>query len=202
MRLLRSALVVMALGLFSVKAEAAPVVIDFESLTDFEEVTNQFAADGVLFTGALAALSGVVGGSLNEVDFPPASGNAVIFGSGNDLRIDFLNGVSSVSGLFNYASAITLTAFSGATSLGSVSGLFSSNVLFSGNASNELLEFQSAGVITHVILSAADAGSFTLDDLSFNTIEGTEPVPEPAASTLFLIGAGAAWARRRRRAHS
>jgi PEP-CTERM motif len=197
MRLLRSALVVMVLGLFSVKAEAAPVLIDFESLADFDAVTNQFAADGILFTGATALLTGSVGGSLNEFDFPPASGNAVVFNSDTDLRIDFATGASSVSALFTYLDNVTLTAFNGATVLGSVAGSFAGGNL----GSNELLDFAFAGVITHVILSSSNgAGSFVLDDLRFNTIDDTAPVPEPATATLFLIGAGAALVARRRRA--
>ena len=199
MRLLRSALVVMALGLLSVKAEAAPVLIDFETLGDFEDVTNQFAADGILFAGATAFVSGAVGGSLNEVDFPPASGFAAVVNTG-ELRIDFATGASSVSGLFTYVDGLTLTAYSGATLLGSVNSAFVSNYTGSGNPSNELLSLAFSDVITHVILSAP-IGSFTLDDLTVNTIDGTEPIPEPATATLFLIGAGAAWAARRRRAH-
>jgi hypothetical protein len=189
----------MALGLFSVKADAAPVLIDFETLSDLEDVTNQFAANGILFTGATALLSGSVGGSLNDVDFPPASGFAAVFNSG-DLRIDFATGASSVSGLFTYNDGLTLTAYSGATVLGSVNSAFTSNYAGSGNPNNELLSLAFSDVITHVILSAP-IGSFTLDDLTVNTIDGTEPIPEPATATLFLMGAGAAWVVRRRRVH-
>jgi hypothetical protein len=204
MRLLRSALVVMAVGLFSVKAEAAPVLIDFDSLADLTDITNQFAGSGVLFTGALALAAGSTGGSLNEFDFPPFSGDNVAFESGDGMRIDFLTGASSVSGLFTYAAPLTLTAYAADGSvLGSVVSQFGENLGTGTNQTNELLTLALSSTITYVIVSGTvGGGSFVLDNLSVNTVDGTEPVPEPASATLLLIGAGTMWATRRRRARS
>ena len=69
MRLLRSAVVVVALGVFSTSVSAAPIVIDFESLGDLDTL-SQLSVGGISFTGGIALVSGVNGGSLNDSDFP------------------------------------------------------------------------------------------------------------------------------------
>jgi len=51
--------------------------IDFEGLAVDELVTNQFAASGVTFENVFASVAGV---SLNEIDFPPSSGQTVVSG--------------------------------------------------------------------------------------------------------------------------
>ena len=190
MRLLRSALLVSALAIYSSPVHAAPILIDFESLSDLEDVTGQFSADGILFTGATALVAGAVGGSLNEIDFPPSSGNTVIYDSGGGIQIDFLNGISSFSGLFTYATSVTLTAFSEATVLGTVTSLLGSNL-----GTNELLQFAFAGGITRITLVGdLNGGSFTMDDLTVNTLD-MQPVPEPGTVSLLLLGVSVLAAR-------
>jgi len=50
---------------------AGAVTLDFETLTDLEPVTSQFA--GLTFTKTTALVSALPRGSLNEVDLPPLS---------------------------------------------------------------------------------------------------------------------------------
>src|SRR3990172_7139800 len=63
--------------------------LDFEGLTDLEDVTTQFAAQYATFAGATALTSGAVGGSLNEIDFPPQSGVNVLHDLAGPITIDF-----------------------------------------------------------------------------------------------------------------
>jgi hypothetical protein len=58
-------------------APTRAALIDFESLALDEFVTDQFAAQGVLFGNAVTLVAGI---SLNEIDFPPTSGANVIGG--------------------------------------------------------------------------------------------------------------------------
>jgi hypothetical protein len=190
MRLLRSALVVVALGVFSTSVSAAPILIDFESMADGEALGAQFTADGIFFNGATALIAGSQGGSLNDVDFPTFSGNAVVYDSDSSgIRIDVVGGATSLSGYFTYVTPVTLTAFSetGAV-LGSATSRFGSNIGF---GPNELLELSLTGVAAYfTIVGDPNGGSFTMDDLTVDTLDTLPaPVPEPGTVTLMLLGA-------------
>lgn len=190
MRLFRTALLVLALGVYSTPASAASILIDFESLADLELVTSQFAASGLLFSGATALQSGAIGGSLNELEFPPSSGTAVVFDSSpSGIRVDFVTGATSVGGRFTYAFPVTMTAYAGAVTLGSVTSQFTSNTGGGFNPSNELLELAFAVPISHLILSGEPefGGSFTLDDFFADTVD-VATVPEPGIVTLLALG--------------
>jgi hypothetical protein len=179
---------------------AGPILIDFETLADQEAVTNQFVSDGVLFTGAMAFQSGAVGGSLNEVDFPPFSGFTVISDDQGPMRLDFATGAVSFSARFTYVTPLTITAFAGSSAIGSVSSLFAANDGSSGNPQNELIELIVAAGMTHLVIEgSALGGSFVLDDLSVQTSDTPTPVPEPATVSLVLLGAAAVGARKYRR---
>ena len=199
MRIFRIALLVVALGAFSTSVSAAPILIDFESFGDLEDLAGQFAADGIQFTGGTALLSGVLGGSLNEFEFPPFSGFAVASDLTGPIRIDFATGALIASGYFTYNSPVTMTAFSGTAVVGSVTSQFTEN--YSGiNPANELLQLSIAGGMTHIVLSGAIAGgSFTLDDLFAETRETgmPDPIPEPGTVGLLLLGGAMLGGRRR-----
>jgi hypothetical protein len=198
MRLLRSALIVVALSLYSTQAYAAEIVIDFEDLAEFDDVANHYG--GVTFTGATVLTAGV---SLNELDFPPVSGLNVAFNLLPTINVDFSTPVSSVTAYFTYLSSVTLTAYSGTTVVGSATSTLLSNIGSNGGPTNELIELAFSGGITSLIISAGDfGGSFVLDDFTAHTLDEVPQVPEPATATLLLIGAGTAWATRRRRARS
>jgi hypothetical protein len=179
--------------------KAVPITIDFESLVESDEVTTQFADLGLLFSGATTLTSGAVGGGLNEIDFPPSSGVNVVYESGaTGIRVDFANGATEVSGRFTYIAPLTMTAYSGATLVGSVTSLFDANFGSSGNPASELLSLAFADPISHVVFTTTVAGgSFTLDDFFANTVdEVPESVPEPATAGLLLSGLALAATRR------
>ncbi len=181
-------------------ASASPVVYDFESLLDGQQVTNQFA--GLNFTQTTALQAGI---SLNETEFPPRSGVAVVFDDGGAITIDFLSPLFSVGAYFNYSDGLSLAVYDSSDNLlFTASSLFGSNLGLSGDAGSSPNEFivlaDASGRIARLTITGnALGGSFTMDDLTTDT--GTA-VPEPptVALVLGLLSLGAlpgGWMRRR-----
>jgi len=200
MRMLRSAVLVAALASIATPAAAAPITIDFESLTEFTDVGSLL--DGVTFTNAMVLTAG---SSVNEFEFPPFSGTNVVYDTGSSLRIDFDEEVSSVSAYITYLVGVTFSAYDASDNLiTSVQSAFSANFTTSGiSTPNELIQLASASAISYVTLSGGSfGGSFVIDDLTFDTIEGGDPnpVPEPATVSLVLLGAAVAAGRQKLRA--
>jgi hypothetical protein len=167
---------------------AIPTTIDFESLSDSDIVTNQFA--GLAFSNTIALTAGI---SLNEFEFPPQSGSTVVSDNGGPITIDFATLQGKVDGFFTYTTQLTLTAFDGSnTNVSSVTSAFGSNPALSGDvgsAPNEHLSVAFAAGIDHITITGDPSGaSFTLDDLTFTPT--STAVPEPA--TLLLLGSGLA----------
>jgi len=203
MRKLRSAVLVAALALIATPVAAAPILIDFDTLTEGD---TPGLLSGVTFDSAMVLTAGV---SLNEIEFPPNSGLNVVFNLLSELRLDFTDGVSNVGGYFTYVGALTLSAFDASNNLlGVATSLHNENYATSGNPANELLQIASTTAIAYVTIgSAAGPGTFVLDDLSFEVAEDgggntdpNPPVPEPATVTLMLLGAGVAAGRHKLRA--
>ena len=71
------------LGIISTPA-LGQTTIDFEGLAVDELVANQFAGSGVTFENVFASVAGI---SLNEIDFPPSSGQTVVSGFSDSLAI-------------------------------------------------------------------------------------------------------------------
>ena len=183
-------------------AQAAVAIYDFDALRDEETVTNQFA--GLSFTNATALMAGV---SLNELEFPPASGTNVLGGTVLPMEIFFFSPVFSVGALFTYSDTLTFSIFDAANTLiGSTSSLGTSNLLSGGStfSVNELLSLSSGGgaISRLVITMGSDGTDFSMDDLrvDFGTVS---PIPEPTTLALLagLIGLGVlpgGWMRRSR----
>jgi hypothetical protein len=172
-------------------------VIDFESLTDLTPVTNQFP--GLTFTSA-TVLS--LGGSL-PLEFPPYSGQNVIFDNGGIIVIDLAASITSFTGFFTYSTPLTVAALDASNNiLQSVTSLFASNLAGSGDAGSSPNEFISLsyapGFARIGIAGAASGSSFTADDLDF--AGATSSVPEPGTVSLLLVGLAAVGARVRFRA--
>lgn len=204
MRMLRSAVLVASLAFVATPVSAAPVTIDFESLTEFTDVGSLLA--DLTFTNAMV-LTG--GSSVNELEFPPNSGNNVIYDTGPGIRIDFDAPVSSVSAYLTYLVAVTFSAYDASDNLiTSVGSAFSANYTSSGLGSpNELFQLTSATGISYVTLVGGDfGGSFVVDDLTYEVAENgggdpdPNPVPEPATVSLMLLGAAVAAGRQKLRA--
>lgn len=177
---------------------AQATVIDFEGLLDSEIVTSQYA--GVTFQNTLALTAGL---SLNEFEFPPASGMNVVFDDGGPIIINFLTPVTSVGGFFTYLTGLNFLAFDNAgVQVGAASSAFNANLGLSGDSGstpNEFLELTSIGGIASARITGDPAGgSFTLDDLTFRQA-AVNPVSEPASFALVALGLGALALRRRRK---
>ncbi|MEQ1758240.1 MAG: PEP-CTERM sorting domain-containing protein [Vicinamibacterales bacterium] len=197
-RILSRIALVSFLGAVPQLALAGPITIDFDTLADGDLVISQFT--GLTFSNATVLTAGI---SLNEFEFPPQSGNNVVFDDGGPMRVDFASPVVSVSGYFNYLAPVTLSAFDALDSpLGTVSSAFASNLALSGDLGSLPSEWLalSALDISYITLTAdAFGGSFTLDNLTYDTPTVTV-VPEPGTLSLVLLGGlGAMWRKRRNR---
>jgi hypothetical protein len=176
---------------WAASAHADLIQVDLESLTDGDALSNQIP--GLSFTNATILTAGL---SLNEIDFPPASGVNVAVDDGGPIRIDFLIPVLSFGAHFTYVSQLQLQAFDASNNLlGNVASAFFSNFATGGDpgsAPNELLEAAFAGMAYVTITGDPGGFSFVMDDLVINTVG---QVPEPGTLSLLLLGFGASVAR-------
>ena len=163
---------------------ANTTVINFDNLADSAAVTSQFL--GLTFSNTTALTAGI---SLNELDFPPLSGNNVVTDDSGPISIVFASPVDSVGGYFTHTTPVTLQVFNTAnTQLGSTSTLYSGNLISSGNPPNEFLTLAFSGSIKTVKITGDPAGfSFTLDNLTYSTPPSAS-VPESSSVTLFFSG--------------
>lgn len=179
---------------------ASPIQIDFESLSELDAVGS---ISGATFSNATVFTAGSL---LNDLDFPPHSGQNVAFDDGGAIRIDFAAPVSNFSAYFTYAVPLTLQAFSASNVLlvSSASQYSANSVSFGdpGSAPNELLTLSFSNIAYVTLTGDSLGGSFVVDDVAFTTASTTpSPVPEPATISLAILGLGgiAATERRRRR---
>ncbi len=183
-------------------AEAAPVTYDFEQFSDSNTLTGQIS--GLSFVNAMVLTSGV---SLNDFEFPPASGANVLIDDGGPMEILFSSPVFSVGAAFTYSTSLSFSIFDAANGLlGTVNSTFSDNRALSGTGPvNEVLSLSNfSGAISRIVISgdAQLGGSFVMDDLTVDF--GTaNPVPEPFTLALVagLLGIGVlpgGWMRRTR----
>ena len=185
MRAPRVLILAAVLWLFPLVASAAPIVINFDSLSDLDPITTQFL--GLTFSDATVLSAGV---SLNEFEFPPKSGTNVAFDDSGPMAIAFTSPIFSFGGYFTYLEPLTLTAFDALNnSVATATSAFSSNLALSGDAGsspNEFLQVLVAGGISRVLIAGNPAGgSFTLDDA---TVTAPTSVPEPSTFTLVALG--------------
>lgn len=167
---------------------ASATLLDFESLTDLDPVTNQYSLQGIEFDNAIALTSGF---SLNEFDFPPHSGTVAIGDDGiTPLQIRFLQPSKDISGWFTYGAQLTISAYDSLDGLlGIVNSLGSSNL-----GSSTLINI-GLNNVSRLSFVNSTVGSFIIDDLNFTKIETIPPAPPPLGSvpepsTLMLFCAG------------
>ena len=199
---------VLVLSLLPILApfRAGATTIGFEGLSDGTSVDNFYAGSGVTFTNALVLTAGI---SLNEVEFPPHSGQNVVLDNGGPITLSFSSLINSFSAYFTYVASLQAVAYDDSSNqVDLVSSLFTDNSTSSGNPTNELLSLSFANGIRKIVLAGDPAGgSFVMDDVNFTAgeIENPpgNPVPEP--QSFWLIGTGIVTfyqARRWARAHS
>jgi hypothetical protein len=166
---------------------AAPTLIDFEGLVDSLPVTAQYG--GLAFSGATVLRAGV---SLDELEFPPASGSNVVFDDGGPMTITFTHAVTGVFGRFIYGVPLTLvfTPLDPQDVLAPMRSTFANNLALSGDAGslpNEWLGLSwTKGIVGVTITGDSAGGSFTLDDLTFEAV--ANGVPEPSSLALLAVG--------------
>ena len=166
-----------AICLASTTVYSLPVsVVDFETFLDGDLVTNQYS--GVIFTNAQALTVGI---SLNEIDFPPRSGQNVAMDYGGAMLLELDQAANSFSAYFTYASPLGLTFYdSSNVLLGTLSSSGSSNI-----GANEHLSYTNlTGFSSIRIQGDPGGGSFVVDDIQ---LTGTA-VPEPGMFGILLIG--------------
>lgn len=180
--------------LFSSGLHADTFTINFDNLQDSQVVGSAYAANGVIFSGAVIATAGI---TLNESDFPPRSGNNVVIDATGPITLSFATPVSAFSGFFTYLAPLTLDGFGSSNQLlATATSAFSQNFVSSGNQPNELISLVSATGMTFVTITGdPTGGSFALDDVSFTPVP---TVPEPDALSLILASGYVLLIRRRR----
>ncbi len=168
-------------ALFLTAAVASPAraaLIDFESLALDEFVTNQFAAEGVLFENAINLVAGI---TLNEIDFPPSSGTNVIAGLDlGALSATIPLGASHVSLQMTTALDASVRFFD------SFDALLGEILVTPNLGGHTLVSFDSASPIATVSIGDVATGSaffLTVDDFEFVT----SAVPEPS---MLITGIG------------
>jgi hypothetical protein len=159
-------------------APANAALIDFESLGIDEFVTDQFAAQGILFGNAVTLVAGI---SLNEIDFPPSSGTNVISGlEFGPLMATLPLGASHVSLQLTTGVPAAVRFFD------ALDALLGESLVSENLGSNTLVSFDSLTPISSVSIGDEMFGSaffLTVDDF-----ETAAQAPEP--SLLLLMAAG------------
>lgn len=157
---------------------AHAALIDFESLGLNEVVTNQFAADGVVFGNAITLVSGI---TLNEFDFPPSSGSNVLSGLGNGpLTADLLFDVPHVG------FQITTSDIARVRYFDSLNALLGEVLVNPNLGEHTLVSLDSPGISSVSVSSQASGSAFFLavDDFEFSS----HAVPEPTTVILMTCG--------------
>jgi hypothetical protein len=182
-------------SLIALVATALPahaLFIDFESLALDEVVESQFAADQVVFDNAIIVVAGI---SLNEFDFPPASGSNVITGlDPGALGVSFLQPAQHVRVQLTTAELVAVRYYDASSAL-------LGEILVAANlGGNTLVDFAaSSPLISEIAIASVLGGnafSLTADDLEVS-FEGA--IPEPSGFVAMACGFAVLAAALRRR---
>jgi hypothetical protein len=180
-----------ALGVLAFAQQAhATTVLNFDTLADGTVLSNEYA--GVTFTGA-SVLS--ESGSLNP-QFPPVSGENVAYDYlDGSITLNFSSAVHSIGGYVTANEPITLSAYNGATLLGTTLLASANSTAF--GTPNTFLSLAFPTITSAVFSNGTSLGnSFTLDNVTIGAA-----VPEPTTWAMLMLGFGAVGAvlRSRRR---
>jgi hypothetical protein len=161
-----------------ISTTASATTIDFESLPDGALNGNEYASLGVSqISGAIALTSGF---SLNEFDFPPASGQVVLgnASTGQSVALTFAQPVDNFSAWLTFGSAVTISSYNASGSL-----LYSFTTPVANNLGTTSALSIGTSAIDRVVFSSA--GDFILDDVHFDAKIVTS-IPEPGTYKLMF----------------
>lgn len=181
-RVLRNAGI--GLGLAGALGAAQAALVNFEGFGDNFTLTNEVV--GVQFNGGTVLTAGI---GLNELDFPPHSGDNVLAGLSGGLTLSFDTPQTSFSGWFTHGNTLN---FLGLDAL--------NNVILSASTADvsnlgDFDQYAFLGLnLKALIITSIDGSSFVLDDLFF----GANAVPEAPGWSLAALGLALLAASQRR----
>lgn len=183
----------LALGAASTAA-SADTTLGFDDIPEGTVASNQY--NGLVISGG----SVLTQNSILNPEFPPRSDPNVLYNyADGDISILFTTAVDSIGGYITGNEVVTLSAYNGATLLGTIS-TSGPNYVSSGGTPNEFLQLLFPTITSAVFSGAAGIGNtYTLDDLTVGGTITVNGVPEPATWAMMLIGFGAIGASMRRR---
>ena len=161
----------------------ADQLITFEGFPSGTVFTNQFP--GVVFNGA--TILSKSDNTLNWQQFPPRSGDNVVYNETGPMTLSFTAPVEYFLGYFTYNDGLTIRAFDvfGGALLATYTGACVANRVSDPCGDPNELGTVAAPGIGYVEIIGGSGNNFTLDDAQFT---GSQNIPEPAS--LFLLGSG------------
>lgn len=137
-------------------------VVDFEDLGDQMSVGSYYATEGLYFENAIALTAGF---SLDEIDYPPHSGDIVVGENNAAIDIVFDKIVNSISAYFTYGDGLIITAYD---ALGNQ--IDSSYILTGNNLGSSSLVALSFNEVHRLGIAGNTPNTFIMDDLSFTPV--------------------------------
>ena len=168
---LRRALTVLGLGglLLSSAPAAHAAALNFDSLSDLTQITDQFASGSPGVTFGYATARGTDPLAMVQ-EYPPHSGSYIAFDEDGPLTGTFSSPVNGFQAYFTYRCRLTITAKDASGNVvATVQSQKTENYTSSGNTPNELITVVAAGgpVIKSFTIQGDEYGdSFAMDDFS------------------------------------
>lgn len=184
--------VVATLGDFT----AAAAVVNFNSIANTAPINSQYSGSGVAFSGALVGLT-QPGDTILFNQSTIASNWIYNIGNQGPTWTATFSSMQNIAGFYvetNPEDDVTIEAFSGVTSLGTVNFLNANGLVADFIGVRDMSGFDRITVTT----ANKDNGFFAMDDFRFE--QRGNAVPEPASLALFGLALASLTMVRRRKA--